>query len=151
MNIRPAEESAVLRVASNMREWDRREIYATRWIDDPASLARDCIMVGGLSWVAGEDQPIAAVGAFPICPGVWSVWMFATPRFRRIARPLTDFVTGSMVPALKAAGAHRAQCESMVGHDMAHGWLRRLGARQEGIQFGRGKGGEDFIMFAWER
>src|SRR3546814_3299048 len=62
---------ATLYVAERMREWDRREIFAARWNDDPFPLAAECQLYGSFTWVAHLDRPIAFVGATPMHPGVW--------------------------------------------------------------------------------
>ena len=56
----------LLFVAHNMREWDRREIFATRWAEDPAELAVDCWRARENAWIARRDEdspPVAAIGA----------------------------------------------------------------------------------------
>src|SRR3990167_3144441 len=153
MNLLPVTFARALHVAENMREWDKKEIYATRWHDSAEGLARDCVRCGAFGWIAAKDDvPIAAVGAVPVHPGVWSVFMFATDDFQQISLSLTKFVIRVIIPALKATGAHRAECLSMAGHDDAHRWLEVLGARQEGPPVaGWGKGGEDFVRFVWSR
>jgi hypothetical protein len=141
----------VLQVASNMREWDRREIYATRWNEDPSELVQDCMASGRFAWTAGLDRPIAAIGATPMHPTLWGVWMFATDNFHQISISLTKFVRRVMMPALVDAGALRAECRSMEGHESAQRWLKVLGARDEGLIPEYGKGGEDFRLFAWRK
>jgi hypothetical protein len=147
VRIEPARLDVVARIAENMREWDRREIYATRWDESPLALAADCLRVSGLAWTADD---IVAIGAMPAWPGVWSVWMFATPEFPRIGLPLTRWAKREMIPAVARAGAHRAQCQSMAGHTEAHRWLETLGARIEGGPLvGYGRCREDFYTFVW--
>lgn len=138
-------------VARNMREWDRREIFATRWNDDAEMLALEASSIcGGLSFAAGLDRPIAAVGAAPLWPGVWSVWTFATDEFYKISTSLTKRIKRDMLSTLRAAGAHRIQCHSMIGHDDAQRWLEFLGAEREGKPIkGYGRNGEDFAMYVW--
>lgn len=142
---------AVLHVAERMREWDRREIFAARWNDDPFPLAAECMTYGEFTWIAALDEPIAFIGAAPMHPGVWSVLMFATDDFRRIRLSLTKHVVRVMIPALVEIGAHRAECHSLEGHDDAHDWLKLLGAQREGVRPGFGKNGEDFVCFSWRR
>jgi len=139
-------------VMRNMREWDRREIFATQWSDDPDNLAARLIGLCEFSWIAGRDGvPIAALGAYPVWPGCWSVWMMATDEIGKIGLSLTKHVRQRMMPSLLAGNFRRAQCHSMAGHEDAQNWLRALGAKEEGRCFGYGKGGEDFLVFTWDR
>ncbi len=141
-----------LHVATHMRDWDRKEIFATRWNDDVNDLAEDCCMVGSFAWVVyGETEPVALVGAHPVHPGVWGVWMFATDNFHQVSISLTKFVKRVMIPALVKAGAHRAECKSMEGHEEAHKWLEFLGAKRESTLKEFGKDGQDFHTYVWRR
>lgn len=144
-------ESA-LTVAAGMREWDRREIFATRWNEDPRELAAECTYFGHFGWTAShEDTPVAIVGAVPLHPGCWSVFMFATNDFRQISISLTKFIKRVMIPALVDTSARRAQCLSLEDHTEAHAWLRVLGAYSEQPLRDYGKNGETFIPFVWRR
>lgn len=147
-----AEYGPVHYVAQNMREKDREEIFATRWDDSAQDVAADVVASGPFNWVAfNGGEPVAVVGAAPLWPGVWSVHMFATEAFGGIAISLTKFVRRVMIPALTESGAHRAQCDSLVGHEKAHYWLEALGARQEGVLRGYGRQGEDFVRYVWSK
>jgi len=139
----------VVYVARNMRPRDRDEIYACFWEDDPAVLAGDVMAFDSFSWVVRAERPIAAMGAIPLHPGVWSVWLFATIEFNQISLLATKFVRRVMMPSVRAAGAHRAECRSLDVHTEAHQWLEFLGARREAVlrQYGRNK--EDFYLYAW--
>jgi hypothetical protein len=140
-------------VARNMREWDAKEIYATRWDDDPVEVVDLCLtLAAGFSWVAGKDEPIAVIGAWPRYNGVWSVYMFGTDRFPEIGLGMTRFVRQAMIPALVEAGIHRADCQSIEGHTDAHRWLKKQGLHQEGpLLEGFGRNGENFLQFVWLR
>lgn len=143
----------VLPVAANMREWDKREIYANRWDDDPEGVARDAVAMGqSVGWVAGlDDRPIAAFGCFQMWPGVWSMWLFATDDFRQIRFSMTKLIVRNIIPMLWEAGAHRLQCHSMDGHDDAQDWLKVIGARRESTCPGYGRNGEAFHCYVWEK
>ncbi len=149
----PVSYNDVLYVVQRMREADRREIYATRWANDPVAVATDVMSSGPFGWVCGIDRPIAAIGALSMWPGVWSVWMFATDEFRKIGLPMTRFVKNDMIPAVASTGAHRAECKSLADHFEAHAWLELLGARREYPEphRGYGRGGEDFYTYIWTR
>lgn len=139
-----------LYVVENMRDWDRREVFAGRWTDDPYPVAAE-LAACDFAWLAGTDRPIAAVGAFPKWPGVWSVLMIATDEFRSIHLSLTKFVKRVIIPTLVESGAHRAECHSLEGHEEAHRWLELLGARREGTCYGYGRNGENFHCYVWSR
>lgn len=139
---------AVMQVAVNMREWDYKEIYATRWNNNPADLVADCMFARRFGWIAGLDQPIAVIGALPTHPGNWQVFMFATDEICRIGLPLTKFAKFAIVPALKAVGARRLECKSMKGHRDAQRWLEVLGGKREARLPGYGRNGETFYQYA---
>lgn len=151
MDLRPVTYQDALAVASNMRESDRREIFAGRWNDDPEELAADCLCFGSFGWIACEPHPIAVVGAAPLHPGVWSVYMFAGNDFLKIKLSLTKFVKRVMIPSLVEVGAHRAECHSIDGHVEAHRWLEFLGATRESTRRRFGRNGEDFHCYVWLR
>lgn len=151
MQIWPLNAITIAYVVDNMRDSDRREIFATRWTDSQADLVKDCLMCGHFGWVMGLERPISFVGATPMHPGVWGVHMFATPEFRRIGHSLTRHVRRVMIPSLVSAGAHRAECKSMEGHDVAHRWLGYLGAQHEATLKEYGRNGEDFRLYVWRR
>ena len=141
----------VLHIASNMRESDRAEIFATRWSASPIDLAEDLVRIPGPKWVAWDTVagPVATYGAMPMWPGVWSLYCFATDYFPQVAWYVTRHIRRVMMRSLAIAGAHRAEARSIVSHTEAHAWLERLGAHREATLKGYGKGGEDFILFAW--
>lgn len=141
-----------LHVCVHMREWDRREVYATRFDDSPLSLAREVVSVGRFGWIAYvDDAPAVVLGANPLWPGVWNVFMLATDDFHKVRFSLVRHVRRVMFPALVAVGAHRAQCFSLEGHEDAHAWMVLLGAKPgEPIpEYGRDR--ETFVPFVWTR
>ena len=143
----------VLPIVQNMRSEDAREIYATRWDNDPIALATAVMRCGDKVWTAHNagNDPIAVIGGAPLHPNVWTVFMFATDQFHQIAFPLTKYVKRTMIPGLLIeVGAHRAECNSIEGHTVAHNWLRHLGLKEEGpVMKAYGRDGEDFIKFVW--
>jgi hypothetical protein len=150
--LRPEDRDALIYVCANMREWDRREIFATRWDDDPAALADDCFRGGEFSYLFGTERPIGIIGAIPLWRGVWSVYMFATDEFLQVGLPLTKWVRRVMIPALtEDMGCHRAQCHSIEGHTDAQRWLEANGVHREAPARGYGRNGEDFWVYAWTR
>ena len=137
-------------VCRNMRPDDAREIYATRFDNEPDRLAIDILRGWTMAWVAGLERPIAVIGAVELWPGVWSAGMFATDEFHRIGPQLTRWVQRRMIPTLRELGMHRAEAKSIEGHDVAHRWLEWLGAMKGEPMRKYGKNGETFYTFAWE-
>lgn len=136
-----------------MREWDRREVFATRWDDDPNILAMDTMRWGNLTRVAWNgERPVAVIGAIEIWPTVWSVWMYGTDEFPSVGLGVTRFVRDTLIPEIIGAGFRRAECKSLEGHTDAHRWLEALGARREGEPLlNYGKRGETFHTYVWDR
>jgi hypothetical protein len=148
----PGDRDALIHICANMREWDRREIYATRWNDDPAALADECLSAGDFAYIFGTDEPIGIIGAVPLWPGVWSVFLFGTDNVKHVGLPLTKWVKRVMMPTLiEDMGCHRAECRSIEGHTDAQSWLEHLGVRRESSLPGYGRNGEDFWVYAWRR
>ena len=150
MRLEPLTREAALAVVLRMRRRDRREIYATCWHDNPVEVAEFLALSGKFGWAAFiENDPVAIVGARPLWPGVWSVWMVATDRFREIRFSMTRFIKHGMIPALVQTGAHRAETTSLAIHHEAHRWLEALGATREATFRAYGRNGEDFVSYVW--
>ncbi|HEY1139942.1 MAG TPA: hypothetical protein VGE88_07015 [Lysobacter sp.] len=139
-------------VCRNLRADDARELFALRFDDNPDGIAVHALQGWSLGWVAwGDERPIAVIGAKELWPGVWSAGMFATDEFGQIGPLLTRWVRRRMIPALRELGMHRAEAKSIEGHDVAHRWLERLGARVEGEPMRNyGKNRETFVTYVWE-
>lgn len=140
-------------LASTMRECDREEIFATHWPGEELQ----GLVVGAMACAPFaycfkyRGWPTVAVGAAPLHPGVWRVWAFGTDYFRHVGFAVTKWIRRGMMPALLAAGAHRAEALSIDGHAEAHRWLEALGARREATLKGFGREGQDFHVYAWRR
>jgi hypothetical protein len=139
-------------VARHMREWDRREIFARRWSDDPESIVRDVTQAGFPWWVAYVDgEPVSAIGAMHGTPGAWFPWCFGTEGFAMSALALTRLARRVIMPAVRNSGGHRMEVKSIDGHTDAQRWLERsFGARREGTHPRAGKGGETFHTYGLE-
>jgi hypothetical protein len=75
----------LLHILENLRPRDAAEIWACRWKPSPEAVAFDVAASGAFRWAAYLDgEPVAAIGAFPRWPGVWSVWAFGTPLWPRV-------------------------------------------------------------------
>lgn len=65
-------------VVEHLRARDREELFALRWDDDKAALARSIQGYAGdmsVCWCL-DGVPVALQGAAPIRPGVWAIWCF---------------------------------------------------------------------------
>jgi len=138
-------------ITHRLRERDRHELFALRWDDCPEQLAQDVMTWGQFAWVAGIDEPAAAIGASLISPNLWQVWAFGTDHWPEIALGLTRHVKKVMTPALLEAGMVRSECKSLDIHTDAHRWLEVLGAEKESESPNYGKNGETFFTYVWQR
>lgn len=146
------DQAAVASVAWRCRKQDWREITATVDIEDPNLWAAHLCARSTFGTVAfSRDLPVAALGACRIRPGVFSLWMFATPDWPLVAPAVTRWCHRVLKPSLLRAGAHRAECASLSDHTTAHRWLLRFGFTHEATMPGWGKRGETFLQFSWVR
>lgn len=142
----------MLLIAQNLRERDREELFATRYGDDPADLARDAIRTGAFRWGAYLDgRPVAAIGAFPRWPNVWSAWAYGTDEWPKVVLTLSKHVRRFMIPALYRAGAVRVDCCALETHYDARKWLTAMGAEAEITLDKWGKNGQSFVNYVWTR
>lgn len=153
MRLSDLDRNAVAYVIANMRDWDRKEIFATRLDDEEGeSLLESVFAAGPVSWIAWEgDEPIAVFGCMPLWRGVWSMWFFATDNFHKIGLGVTKLVLRYIIPMLWDGGAHRLECRSMEGHVDAQRWLKVIGAQREGSLSGYGRDGQDFHVYTWRK
>ena len=148
--IHPLDADAVTHVCVHMRDTDRAEIFATRYDDDAAAVAAATVALARFGCVAwSDDEPVAVACAMPLWPNVWSVGMYATERWPRVAGATTRWIKRRLIPDLIAAGAHRAECRSLATHAAAHRWLERLGAVREAALADCGRNRETFYLYAW--
>ena len=150
MNIATLNRQDLVIIASHLREWDRREIFATMETDSAETLADMTMQTTALGWVFGRDrQPIAAAGAFQMWPTVWCGWCFGTDRFASVGLGVTRHIRKVLFPAMLDIGLRRLECKSMEGHVDAHRWLESLGAKREATHPHFGRDGETFHTYAW--
>lgn len=151
--IRVLGPEALTEVARGMRDIDRREICALAATDDPVEATAHLAFVPhiGASVHGRDGASIAVVGAMFLRPGVVSVFMFATDRWREVAIETTRFVRRILLPSLRDAGIHRLECHSLDDHFDAHNWLRYLGADREVPEPDFGKNRENYVLFTMSR
>lgn len=147
--IAPLSVPAVASIAWRMRPADWREITAMVELEDPDIWAERIVPASRFGAVVlWRDTPTAALGAVQVRPGVFSLWMFATPDWPSVALATTLWCRRVLERELLAAGAHRVECQSIAEHQVAHAWLRQFGLAPESWMPGFGKRGETFITFA---
>lgn len=149
MIVERATLDTVLYITHRLRAGDAEEAFALSHHDSPTVLAYDFLAASQFCYVAGKNEPTAVLGAQPLHPGVWNVYMVATDKFREIRFSLTKFVKKVMFGSLVETGAHRLEAISLATHHVAHRWLEALGGHQESVRRRFGKNGEDFVIYAW--
>jgi hypothetical protein len=82
---------------------------------------------------------------------VWSLYGFGTAEWGAIWRDVTKTGRRYLTRAVKAAGAHRAQCITRADHYDTHLWLRGMGLTLEAQLPRYGRDGTDYTMFAWTK
>lgn len=139
-------------ICEHLRERDRAEIFATRYVETADALAADTLQCGDFQWMVCLDGvPVASIGAFPAVPNVWTVWAYGTDQWPRVVRALTKHVRRFMAPALMQTSAVRVHCFALKTHTEARNWLEALGARPEHELDNWGKNGQTFILYSWTR
>jgi len=141
------------KILANLREWDNKEIFATLDRRDPFDLAEKILYCPNLQGAifSVDGDPVAAVGARPLWPGVAAVWAFGTDRFSEVGLSATKYVVRCLRPRLLLQGFHRAECKSMEGHAEAHRWLEAVGMHREATHPKYGRDGETFHTYAYVR
>jgi len=147
----PPDLMALAYIANNLREVDKREVFAGR-ITTPEQLTIEAFQTTGLcdvAWVHG--RPAAAVGGRELWRGVWSVWAWGTDDWHDVKFTLTRHIIRTLVPAMLAHGGHRGECYSHEDHHEAHAWLEWLGFTCEGRLREYARDRSDFLIYAWRR
>jgi hypothetical protein len=140
----------LVHICENLRERDRAEIFATRWTDDPHTLAEDTWRLREFAWMAFRDnEPVAVIGAAMLHPTLWTIFAYGTDKWRRVIVTLTRHANNFMKPAFTNSGATRVQCHALETHDDARKWLRSCGMREESVHKNYGKAGETFVGYVW--
>lgn len=142
----PLSYDGVLHVARNLREWDRKEIFACSWHDKPDELAKRCMQLHTFSWLVRDELPTCVIGGVPMWPNVWSMWMYATDDFPRVATSVSKFAKRVIIPKLWASKAHRLECYSLEGNP-SQTWLEWLGFQRAGVMRNYGKNRETFLHY----
>ena len=153
MRIEAPTRADVIEVASRMRQEDVDEFMAVSFCDTRAGL------IENLAWRYGdsdqtfcaylEDVPIAIGAMVQHRPNVITAGLFATDEFHLVAFPFAKFIRQRLFPEYRQRGTHRIDALSAASHTKAHRWMQTLGLKEEARLRAFGRGGEDFLQFAW--
>lgn len=144
-------QDQVAHIVHNMRESDRREIYAVRWSEDEGELVEDVMSVAGKLWRVWtwDGEPVAINGVVPIRPGVVNCAMFATDKWRKVIWPMTHWAQEWLIPALQISHYHRGEAYVAASNMQSRRWIAALGGKPEAYLYHYGKNKEDYILFVW--
>jgi len=136
-------------IGSWLCDADRTELAATRDPDDYVSLAKDA-MKGDHHYVALDNAvPVLAFGATRPVEDYVIVWGFKTAKARPVMPLVTRYIVTTMIPAIRAAGTHRARCLVHVDNAPSIKWLTRLGFHPKADLLGFGAHAEDMCLYEW--
>lgn len=153
--IRPGVLRDICFVASNLRDEDKREVFASARLQSGTEAgAISFLSSPDWCWTAWlGDQPVAAFGVGlgnPVHqPHIRHGWLFGREGTRRCIPAITRFCVQEWPKRLISEGVTRVEVRSIDGHDIAQKWLLASRARYEGRMTGYGTDGEDFHLFAW--
>lgn len=145
--------SALEYLCLNMRECDRREIFALRPHDSPLQLSVEAWAMirnmgrGRIAWYQG--RPAGCAAFTESWNGCWEVWMFGTDHFKSVVVDLVRWFRKEANDILTVCEGRRLQCDSIADHEEAHKLIKAAGGIEEARFRRYGKGGEDFIRFVW--
>lgn len=136
-------------IVANLRERDRREIFALRWDDDEESLVGELAHVAGELWRmwSWDHEPVAVAGMVPTRPGVVIGGAFGTHLWPRAVRSITHWGIHSIVPILKAANYHRLEVYVLADNTDSRRWIELMGGEVESLLRGFGRNREDYLIY----
>ena len=142
-------EDGIRHIVANLRERDRREIFALRWDDDENSLVREVCHVAGELWRmwSWDQEPAAVAGMVPIRPGVVIGGAFGTHLWPRVVKSVTQWGIYSIVPILKSAGYHRLEVYVLAENTDSRRWIELMGGEVEALLRGFGRKREDYLIY----
>lgn len=144
-------------VAANLRDQDRREIFATALLESGSQAgAMSFLTSPGFCWTAWIDgQPVAAFGVSqgnPVHqPHLRYAWAYGTDKFKRATPAITRFCVQEWPKRLIAEGVTRVEIRSIADHDLAHKWLKSIRAKHEADMPNYGVNGESFQLWSWRK
>ncbi|MBX8824746.1 hypothetical protein [Ochrobactrum sp. SFR4] len=155
VEIRAGKLRDICYVAANLREQDRREIFATAILESGTQAgATSYLSSPNWCWTAWIDgQPVAAfgvsIGNYIYQPHLRYAWAYGTEKFKRATPAITRFCLNEWPERLIAEGVTRVEIRSLADHDLAHKWLSSIRARKEADMLNYGVNGEAFELWAW--
>lgn len=155
MRVVPVTAENLRYVAERMRDRDLAEFSAMAYTDTREEAADRLVRAyadhPGLECVTLDDgTPVGVGGVLWLRPGVASLLFFATDDFDRIVVSLTRHARLNVFRPARAL-AHRIECFSLSTYTQMQQWVELFGLRPEATLRRYGKGGEDFIVYAWTR
>lgn len=145
------EPGALAYVVANLRERDKREIYALRFDDDPMALLRELMLMVNAAWRiwAADGEPVAVMGATPSRPGVAMLACFGTDQWDLAVPAMLRYGRYALPVRLDAHGVHRAEAHALADNHDAARFIALSGGVQEAVLHEYGRGREDFLLYRW--
>jgi hypothetical protein len=152
VEMHPVSQEGLTHIVRNLRERDRREIFAMRWNDDEGELVAAVYQVAGDLWRMWtlDGEPVAVNGVVPVRPGVVIAGAFGTRKWRAVVRPMTRWSLDYVLPVLRMSGHHRGEAYVLATNTDSRRWIELLGGEVECLLKGYGRGREDFLLYAWD-
>jgi len=147
---RPTPED-IAHVFTNLREPNRRELFAQRFNDDVGELIQDVIALSANSHFrqvlcAPDGEPVTFLDIQLRSPFVGSATMVSTPLFEKHLVSLCRFIDRQVFPKVIEPGWARLQC---IGLPESRRIMRFFGFRFETPLFNAGRNGEELSQYAW--
>jgi hypothetical protein len=138
-------------IVRNMRDRDRREIFALRWDDDEDALIDQLHASAGAMWRLWfyQGEPVAMNGVLPLRKGVVCANAFGTDKWRHIVRPMIHWSVNWVIPCLKVAGWHRGEAYALAANADGRKFIELLGGKLEAYLYHYGREREDFVLYHW--
>jgi hypothetical protein len=142
----------ITHIVRNLRERDRREIFALRWNDDEEALINEICHVAGAMWKvwSWDHEPVAVNGVVPIRPGVVTACACGTDKWKYTLRAMTHWSRTWVIPALRASHYHRGEAHVLAANTDSRRWIESLGGQVECLLKNYGKDREDYLLYAWD-
>jgi hypothetical protein len=138
-------------VLVNLRERDAREIFALRWDDDLAGLAKQMVQMCNPLWRVWlvDDEPAAIFSAVPVRPGVVIVGAFGTHLWPQAMPGVVRYIKTEFAEAMDDLGVHRCEAYVLAQNEDGRRFVQGLDGELETRlrEFGRNR--EDFLLFRW--
>jgi len=147
-----ASREGITHIVRNLRDRDRREIFALRWDDDEDALIDNITANAGPLWRvwSWDNAPIAVSGVVPVRPGVVICGAFGTEQYRKAVRPIAHWARTFIIPALQRSNYHRAEAYALASNTDGRAFIELIGGEVEALLQGYGRNREDFLLYTWD-